>query len=214
MTMTETEIAVEPTLHELIVWLADQTWSSFAQDLVRYYNSRGYLTEKQELAARSMRTKTLATQAARRVAKLAAKAESPEPPIGVHRREDGEIVKVYRTQAKNLAAKILTDTIDAYGTHWSFEYAGKRGLKGLSDETLLPFEDARKFGRLTSSCVNCLRPLSDERSVAAGYGAWCANNHGWPYPTMDEALEMIASEGLKFVIDERTGKAALVPATD
>ena len=196
MTMTETETAVEPTLHELIVWLADQTWSSFAQDLVRYYNSRGFLTEKQELAARSMRTKTLATQAARRASKLAAKAESPEPPIGVHRRDDGEIVKVYRTQAKNLAAKILTDTIDAYGTHWSFEYAGKRGLKGLSNETLLPFEDARKFGRLTSKCISCLRDLSDERSVAAGYGAKCSIYNGWTYPSMSEALEILRTEAL------------------
>jgi len=41
----------------LAAWLADQTWSEFAQSLARGFNSRGCFTIRQRNAAKSMRTK-------------------------------------------------------------------------------------------------------------------------------------------------------------
>ena len=40
---------------------------------------------------------------------------------------------------------------------------------------------AATYGHLTSTCSFCARPLEDARSVAAGYGETCANNHGLPW---------------------------------
>jgi len=40
---------------------------------------------------------------------------------------------------------------------------------------------AAAWGHLTNTCTFCGRPLEDERSVAAGYGETCANNHGLPW---------------------------------
>lgn len=192
---TENLTVEEPTMQELVVWLAEQKWSDFAQDLVRTWNSRGFLSMKQELAARSMRTKCLARDAAKAAPAPASSINPSEVPLGVHR-IDGNIIKVYRTQSRRISTKILRERVNADGIYWEFEYLGYRGLKDLNADTLLPFDDARKFGRLTSRCINCLLALSDERSIAAGYGATCAKNHGWPYPNMKEAMKMLEDEGL------------------
>lgn len=40
---------------------------------------------------------------------------------------------------------------------------------------------AAAWGHLTDTCSFCGRPLEDERSVRAGYGETCANNHGLPW---------------------------------
>ena len=45
-----------------------------------------------------------------------------------------------------------------------------------------PEGTARAFGKVTGKCCVCRIPLTDERSVSAGYGATCARNMGWSYP--------------------------------
>src|SRR6478735_790498 len=106
--MTDNDI-IEPTLNELAEWLAEQTWSDFAVSLANFYRARGFLTPKQEQAARSMRAKILA--------KAAMKIEVVEPgmppvyvappPKGVHRNADGDVFKVYTTQLGKLVTKKL-----------------------------------------------------------------------------------------------------------
>lgn len=179
-------------------WLGEQGWSEFAQSLASYYTLKGFLTEKQEAAGRSMMIKCTTRDAYKAEAK--AKAGKNTAPVGMHKHADGTVVKVYTTQAGNLVGKVLVDRFGIDGILYEFEYRGKRALNGLSTETLLPMEEARKFGRLTSQCVNCLKQLKDERSIAAGYGATCADNHGWWYPTMSEAMKIIAAEGLAALV--------------
>ena len=41
-----------------------------------------------------------------------------------------------------------------------------------------PADVAKKFGILTGNCSFCMRPLSDDRSVAAGFGPICADHYG------------------------------------
>lgn len=48
-------------------------------------------------------------------------------------------------------------------------------VRKLSEDTLLPLEEAQKFGRLYGVCCACGRVLTDENSIAAGIGPICAD---------------------------------------
>jgi Family of unknown function (DUF6011) len=111
-------------------------------------------------------------------------AYGPPPPEGMHKVE-GKIFKVYKTRNGHVVAAELREIDGA----WGFEYQGKRGLKGLSDSTRMPAEEAKAFGKTYGICVRCAAQLTDERSIFAGYGPVCAKNEGWHYPSMDEAME-------------------------
>jgi hypothetical protein len=54
-----------------------------------------------------------------------------------------------------------------------------------------PEDAARLFGRKAGVCGHCLSPLSKATSRAAGYGADCATNHGYWYPSEAEALRIL-----------------------
>lgn len=114
-----------------------------------------------------------------------------DPPVGMHEL-DGEVTKVYRTRNGHVVAKRLS-TLEGKP---AFGYVGKRGLRGLSEKTMMSAGSAAKFGRLYGMCVNCSATLTDERSVLVGYGPVCASNNGWPYPTMGEALEGLEAASL------------------
>lgn len=51
----------------------------------------------------------------------------------------------------------------------------------LSAEDKLSAEDAAAFGKLYGICIFCSRDLTDERSIAMGYGPVCAENHNLPW---------------------------------
>lgn len=108
-----------------------------------------------------------------------------DPPEGMHTPAEGGIFKVYKTRNGHVvASELLRDSTGKYG----FVYLGKRGLKGLSETTRMPADEAKKFGKTYGICVRCAASLTDERSIFAGYGPICADNEGWPYPKMDEAM--------------------------
>lgn len=44
-----------------------------------------------------------------------------------------------------------------------------------------PAKVAAEYGKLTGNCCFCLKPLSDDRSLAVGYGGTCAKNYGLPW---------------------------------
>ena len=56
-------------------------------------------------------------------------------------------------------------------------------------------EAARMFGIKAKACGYCASPLSNPQSRAAGYGETCAHNHGFHYPTLAEALQILEERG-------------------
>lgn len=72
----------------------------------------------------------------------------------------------------------------------SWDYAGKRPLHSLTSAHRMTAEHAKQFGQLYGMCVNCSRTLTREESIHVGYGATCASNNGWWYPTKSELAEL------------------------
>lgn len=51
----------------------------------------------------------------------------------------------------------------------------------LRDFVTDPAQAAKAAAHLSGQCAFCARPLTDERSVKAGYGPQCADNYGLPW---------------------------------
>lgn len=68
------------------------------------------------------------------------------------------------------------------GCKWTvrWEYA-PGAIKSLRVGDRLTAEQAREFGSIYGQCVFCSKPLTDERSIFAGYGEKCASNNGLPW---------------------------------
>lgn len=114
-----------------------------------------------------------------------------DPPLGMHK--VGELItKVYQTRAGHAVAKKLIETDKG----WEFSYAGKAGLRGLSESTVMDAAEAAKFGKTFGICVRCAAHLTDERSIFVGYGPICADHQGWIYPTTTEASRGLAESPL------------------
>lgn len=170
-------------------WMADQTWSSFAQSVAAQYDERGRVSDKQEAAARSMYAKAQQRAAART---STAPAPAANLDIGLHVNAEGQVIRVMSTRTSGqLVAKLLVR--DSYHGDWQWEYLGKRGLRGLSADTAMTAAQATAWGQQYQQCVNCFAELEDKRSMAAGYGPTCAKNHGWVYPSMAEAEVILAA---------------------
>lgn len=121
---------------------------------------------------------------------------APDLEDGIYRADDGEIVKVYHTvHGRNVqVGKRLSVRDNGDGTFTGeFVYGGKAALVGLTPAHKLSHEAAAEFGKVYGFCVNCAADLTDERSIAVGYGATCARNFGWPYPTKKELRLAAAS---------------------
>ena len=107
-----------------------------------------------------------------------------------YRTTDGTIAVAYTTQNGNLAARRLI--IDEDGGHLEYWKGGVAVLRATGAP--LSAEEAAAIGRTHSFCVSCCRDLSDDRSLAAGYGETCASNNGWAYPTRAEAAAILKRE--------------------
>lgn len=158
---------------------------AFAEDLVRYYDRHGVLTDRQRGAAeRLVKTSTVTV------------SHQTSGPLeeGLYLCEKGIIRKVYITQNNRLAAKLLEVLASGKGS-LTYEQGGLRTLSGLVAEGKahkLSQEEASQYGRQYGFCVNCARLLNDDRSIAAGYGETCADNHGWHYPSKEEAAFILS----------------------
>ena len=163
---------------ELVEWLADQTWSDFAQSLASYWAKKGFLTEKQKAAAKKMR----ATCQAKAAVKAAAKAEAPtfnkvtEP--GIYTDADSNL---YKVQQAKTSGKLYAKAHNAADNSW--EYVGAKVIYNgtITADDKLTAAKAAEFGKTYGSCVNCSKLLTDDRSVEVGYGPVCAANNGWPW---------------------------------
>lgn len=170
MTMTET---AEITVDQLAAWLAEQTWSDFAQSLASYHAKKGYLSEKQEASARKMYAKI----AAKAEAKKSAKPTSPVIEAGMYKLGT-DIYKVQKVVhgSGNLYAKRLVPGTE-FGDKATFEYAPGM-VSRLDADDKLSLDEAKAFGALYGTCCNCGRTLTDETSIAAGIGPICAQGFG------------------------------------
>jgi hypothetical protein len=145
---------------------------SFASDLVRSFRQRGDLSERQWPWVERLTAKATAP-----------KVEPAEPGLYM---VDGNIVKVYLTQNRRLATKVL----HANGSHGSFSYS-PGWLAKVRPEHRLTEEQARAFGKQHGFCCACALDLDDDRSLAVGYGPVCAKRYGWFYPSAKQASEML-----------------------
>lgn len=79
----------------------------------------------------------------------------------------GEIFKVYFTQAGHITTKQLTEE--------GFEYTGRAPLSMIRPEHRMTLDEAKAYGKVTGTCCNCGRLLTNEESIEAGIGPICAS---------------------------------------
>lgn len=163
---------VENDLGALADWLAEQTWSEFAQSLARQYRSKGELSPKQVAAAEKMKASCEAKRAAREASRPApVAAEEKVTVAGLYRRtEDGAIYKVQASRSGNLYA--LRMVAGTKRGSWDYESGAIRTLKASE---LLDLESAKQYGRETGVCCSCGATLTDKASIEAGIGPICAS---------------------------------------
>jgi hypothetical protein len=90
---------------------------------------------------------------------------TPDVAEGMYKVE-GDIFKVYRTQAGHIATKQLTED--------GFEYTGRKPLAVIKPEHRMTLDEAKAYGKVTGTCCNCGRLLTNEDSIEAGIGPICA----------------------------------------
>lgn len=96
------------------------------------------------------------------------------PDEGFYRHE-GVFVEVQLSQS---SGKPYAKRWNPDAEKWEYEaglYFKLRGAVPLSAE------DAKAFGDLYHHCIFCGLELTDDRSIAAGYGPTCADNRGLPW---------------------------------
>lgn len=109
-------------------------------------------------------------------------------PKRAYRCDDGTVAIAYTTQNGRVAVRrlVIDDDGSAGLEYW------KGGVSIVrATGTLLSAEEASQLGKTYGFCVCCGRDLSEDQSLAVGYGATCADNNGWYYPTVKEAREIL-----------------------
>ena len=92
-------------------------------------------------------------------------SSTPELDEGMYKVGD-DIFKVYHTQAGHIATKQLTED--------GFEYTGRKPLAKIKPEHRMTLDQAKEYGKVTGTCCNCGRLLTNEDSIEAGIGPICA----------------------------------------
>ena len=177
MTTTSTELS------NLADWLAEQTWSDFAQSLAEQFYRRGSLSPKQIDAAQRMRAKV---EARRQDSKTReSDIDLSDLPSGYYAVPNGETrlkVRVSRpTKASSWYGWVFVSDGAAYGERTNYgrqnEAEGKLYSGKIQDQLRAiladPLEALTAYGKLTGTCGACGRMLEDEESVALGIGPIC-----------------------------------------
>ena len=182
--------------------LAAGNTSEFAQSLVRQYNQRGKLSDKQwhwvnKLVAELDRPAAPAaptTDLSGVITLLQdAKQHLKFPAIRLTASDGTPVVlKVAGDRAKEPGTVNATDGGSYPDNRWfgriALDGAFKPGRDCTTDviDVLVrlgcdPATVAAEHGKLTGSCSFCRQPLSDERSTEVGYGPVCAKHFGLPW---------------------------------
>lgn len=130
--------------------------------------------------ARCIINVTLDEKRARRGERKAHTPPPAEPKAGMYRKADGTILRVYLGQqsGKMLAKEVVDDGVDEFGKPtYALKYLGQ-AIRFIGDAVPLPLEEAKAWGRMTSTCVVCARRLDVPESVDAGIGPKCARSFG------------------------------------
>lgn len=90
-------------------------------------------------------------------------------------RLDGEFYKVNKSKSSGYLYALRWD-----GSGWDYD-GGKGVYRKLTADMALSAEDAKAFGDQYHACVFCIRELTDQRSVDAGYGPICASKYNLPW---------------------------------
>jgi hypothetical protein len=109
-------------------------------------------------------------------------------PKRAYRCEDGTIAIAYTTQSGRIGVRRLVIDEDGKG---GLSYWVGGGTIVRTTGSLLTQEEATALGKLHGFCVCCGKSLSEDQSLAVGYGETCAGNNGWWYPTPKEAREIL-----------------------
>lgn len=154
----------ELTTDALAAWLAQQTWSDFAQSLAAHYDRKGALSEKQEASARSMYAK----MAAKAAATITAEPVATE--VGFYMMAD-TVYRVKQSKSGNLYAMRRT------GGEWV--YAGAPVRIGLLASHAITPEVAAQYGADTGICIFCNAELDDREGLGrvVGVGPVCSKKH-------------------------------------
>lgn len=168
------------TTDQLVAWLAEQTWSDFAQSLAQFHASKGYLTEKQEASARKMH----ATMAAKAEAKAAA-APAPKVNDGYEPKEgdvhviEGTYYRVHEAMYGGFLYGAVWNGEKFVGPKWDDRAKGL--LKRINKGTLATAEQAAAFGHVNERCCFCSTKIDTPESKSVGYGPKCAADRGLPW---------------------------------
>lgn len=93
--------------------------------------------------------------------------------------KDGYYFKVVPSREGHWYAKVWESPLGNGQFEWT--YQGRKPLYTLTLNDKVSPEQAAHFGHTTGSCVFCSRHLTDERSIAVGYGPVCAEREGLPW---------------------------------
>jgi hypothetical protein len=159
--MTTIEAPIAP-ITTVVEWARNQRWSNFAMSVADYFEAKGTLTEKQEMAIRAM------------FAKHTAKAEVAKPADEVT--EAGFylvghlIYKVKVSEQGNLYAMRRDET------GWVYERGAVKVLRASDKVTA---EVAMEYGVRTGVCLFCNAELDDKDGYGhrVGVGPVCAKRH-------------------------------------
>lgn len=170
------DLVADITLLKANLSVLDAKDASFALSLVSQFERKGALSDKQLPYVKSLIGK---------VVKILG-GDTPEPTTssalaeGVYFKDDKYIL-IYTTGKGYLAGKLLF--INGGRGKWVYS---KGIMAGVTADHRLTAEQASVFGKTHAFCVFCARDLTDQRSLAVGYGPTCADKHGLPYPTLEE----------------------------
>jgi hypothetical protein len=133
----------------------------FAQSLIDQWSTKGRLSVRQWVFVDQLALKTEATC-------------DPQP---------GDIVWAYGNYYTVRTAKSGRPyALMLQGRNWEYQKRSMplvRSGRILTGDELAAF--AKKYGDMWKRCVFCALPLTDQRSVTAGYGETCASNNGLPW---------------------------------
>lgn len=98
---------------------------------------------------------------------------------GIYFSNDRYFKVVWNQARTSLWAKVWSPSDDRIDKgSWEYKPGAIRDL--FADEKVTAMQ-AAGFGLLYGQCVFCSRVLTDERSIAVGYGPSCAINQGLPW---------------------------------
>jgi soluble lytic murein transglycosylase-like protein len=167
MSATATLAPVADDVRDLADWLAEQSWSEFAQSLATYHRRHGRLSPAQIAAGERMRAKVLARAAAAPVADAPA---DPVTEVGFYL-VAGRVWKVKRSQAGRLYAVVRTPEGD-----WDYE---ANAIRNIAAADKINPAQAAEFGLRTGICIFCNAELDDRDGLGqrVGVGPVCSRKH-------------------------------------